>query len=187
MPVKTWAMDSVPNVFVSSFISAEKIQKHSTILKVISLIDIASPLPEFTIRDDAQSWSVFRFRDTTDPENIAAPDKEIIASLLSEFREWNKSGDILIHCHQGVSRSSAAALLLLALYNNHLKADLVVKFLRTYMPWANPNELIVYIGDGLLNLESSLWKELWRENGPTGGIVPTPTVASFPILITPTD
>jgi len=56
---------------------------------------------------------------------------------------------ILVHCHAGISRSSAAALILLAIRNPGHERD-IASLLRAEGPWFVPNRLMIEIADRLL-------------------------------------
>jgi predicted protein tyrosine phosphatase len=171
-----------PRITVASFISAESILRNYCPQKIISLIDVGSPLPEFLLDNKVQSWSVLRCNDVTGSMEGGAPGKNLVVELFNAFLSWNGVDDVLFHCHQGVSRSSAAALLFLAIQNKHHTADNIMRHLRVSMPWADPNELIVDIGEKYIQIEDSLWRALMRDRGPNGEI-PIPTFATFPISI----
>lgn len=64
--------------------------------------------------------------------------------------------------------------------------DDIVAYFRSYIPWANPNPLIVSLGDKLLGLDKHLYWAVWRDDGPTADR-PTPAIISFEarIKVTP--
>lgn len=75
------------------------------------------------------------------------------AEIILEFgRQIPKGARLLIHCWAGVSRSTAAAYLLLC---QHMHGDECSAFelLKTIRPSAQPNRLIVKFGDRLLGAE----------------------------------
>lgn len=80
-------------------------------------------------------------------------------------------GPTLIHCQAGVSRSTAAGLLLLAV---HLPPDEAVAELRRIRPTAWPNRRIVGFGDELLGLRGELvaadmrWRTIQDRDGIPG-------------------
>lgn len=58
---------------------------------------------------------------------------------------------LVIHCYAGVSRSTATAFLALCALNPHSSEVALAKYLRSKSPSADPNRLIVSLGDQALN------------------------------------
>lgn len=93
-----------------------------------------------------------------DPDDIPGP--RHVAAILEFGRRLPKGARILVHCGAGISRSTAAALLLLvaqARLGDERWAFGIVKKLR---PQAWPNRRIVQIGDRLLGCGGRLVKAL---------------------------
>jgi predicted protein tyrosine phosphatase len=63
---------------------------------------------------------------------------------------------LLVHCHAGVSRSTAAVSMLLAQANAHLDEDEVFVRLIMLRPKAWPNALMIAFADKLLEREGRL-------------------------------
>lgn len=70
-------------------------------------------------------------------------------AILDFGRRIPPKARVLVHCHAGVSRSTAAAFLLLCLNKPGDEAR-AYQFLRVLRPQARPNRLIVKFGDKLL-------------------------------------
>ncbi len=73
---------------------------------------------------------------------------------------------ILVHCEAGISRSSAAALIMLATRNPGHERDIAIR-LRAEGPWFAPNRLMVEIGDKLLGSGGALLTALTSMGPPT--------------------
>lgn len=82
--------------------------------------------------------------------------------ILSFGRRAEKEPHILIHCHLGVSRSTAAMLALLAQRHPEKSADHLFEILRLIRPQAWPNSVMVELADGLLGRNGSLLAALRR-------------------------
>jgi predicted protein tyrosine phosphatase len=81
------------------------------------------------------------------------PDEDHVRLLIGFLREWHdtcrRTGPILIHCLAGISRSTAAALVALAL-DAHGREEIAARQLRQAAPHASPNRRIVALADRLL-------------------------------------
>ena len=117
--------------------------------------DLADP-PEFSGFPPHRRLSL-RFHDIIQPEpNRVAPSKEDVERLLKFGREvadtpqTSLPGHLLIHCHAGVSRSTAAAALILAQAAPDRSAREVFEAVVRVRPRAWPNLRIVEFGDRIL-------------------------------------
>jgi predicted protein tyrosine phosphatase len=106
---------------------------------------------------------VLRFEDVDRyDEGLATPDIHHVAAALS-FAEANADKELLVHCHQGVCRSTALGL---AIYAQRLGAgreqEAVKKLLETN-PDAAPTLCMIEMADELLNRNGHLvaaWSEM---------------------------
>ena len=97
-----------------------------------------------------------RFHDITDPiPGYLAPQVEHLEALITFGTTWNKAGPLIIHCYAGVSRSTAAALTILCLYNQGREEE-AVQVWRERAPHAQPNQLMIAIADRLLRCDGRL-------------------------------
>ncbi len=85
-----------------------------------------------------------------------------INELLDFSKDWNGQGSMLVHCWMGISRSTAAALLIIAQYNSAQNMDTLVDRLRSNSPMATPNKRMIELGDQLLRLDGRLVKAVTR-------------------------
>lgn len=75
------------------------------------------------------------------------------AQLILEFgRQMPKDARVLVHCWAGVSRSTAAAYLLVC-QHMHGEEHAALELLKAIRPTAQPNRLIVKYGDHLLGAQ----------------------------------
>ena len=97
-----------------------------------------------------------RFHDIAEPiPGFLAPQVEHLEALITFGTAWNKAGPLIIHCYAGVSRSTAAALTILCLYNQGREEE-AVQILRERAPHAQPNQLMIAIADRLLRCDGRL-------------------------------
>jgi predicted protein tyrosine phosphatase len=97
------------------------------------------------------------FHDIDAPRpGLVAPGPPMVQSLLDFAGDWRESGPLLAHCWMGISRSTAAALILAcALRPDRSEADAALA-LRAASPAATPNPLMIAIADDLLGRQGRL-------------------------------
>lgn len=94
--------------------------------------------------------------DITEPcDGMILPTQAHVGEFIEFVARWEGKGPIVLHCHAGVSRSMAAALVLLCLRNpgEELAA---ARWLRRRAAHANPNRLMVSLADTLLSRDGHL-------------------------------
>ena len=94
-----------------------------------------------------------RFHDVIDPgPGAVAPQPDDIEQLLQFGRDLKDTprAHLLVHCQAGVSRSTAAAILIVAQARAHRPAAEAVRAVVAYRPRAWPNLRIIEFGDALL-------------------------------------
>lgn len=81
------------------------------------------------------------FWDTEDPDDRQGPSERTIAKIVGFCTQHiDRESRVLIHCMQGISRSSAAAVILLLATGQFDDARLAAQFLRAAKPDIDPNE-----------------------------------------------
>lgn len=120
---------------------------------VLSILDPDWPDPEAFARFAPHRRLSLRFHDIIDSEpRHLAPSRDDVARLLSFGRELHtpEGSHLLVHCHAGVSRSTAAATLILAQADPGRPAREVLDAVAQMRPRAWPNLRILEFGDALL-------------------------------------
>jgi predicted protein tyrosine phosphatase len=129
---------------------------------VLSILDPAWPDPDDFGRYGPHRRVVYRFDDVVEVGfGYTAPTQRDVSGILEFGRELldDPPGQLLIHCHAGVSRSTAAAAILMA-QNNAGREREVFEELDRVRPRSWPNALMVRIADALLEREGALFAEL---------------------------
>jgi predicted protein tyrosine phosphatase len=102
----------------------------------------------------APHWRLdLRFHDVIEPDpDQVAPSRTDVARLLAFGRELNdRTGShLLVHCHAGVSRSTAAAALILVQMHPDRPARVALDTVARMRPRAWPNLRMLEFGDALL-------------------------------------
>lgn len=135
---------------------------------VISFLDPERPEPE-SLHGLGAEWRVtFRMHDIIAPEaGQEIPTREDVERLLEVGHELLGMDieHLLIHCHMGTSRSTAAAAIILAQHNPGGEAEALAHIRRIRRPsW--PNSLMLHFADELLGRDgafSTAAKDHYRE------------------------
>src|SRR3569833_685870 len=142
----------------------EELIAHSDakVTHVLSILDPAMPEPDAFGAYGEHARLELRFHDVIE-ENVAgydSPQPHHIEALLEFGRDLIAlppgEGHLLVHCHMGISRSTAAALLLLAEATPERPAKEKMAEIAHVRDKAWPNLRMVEIGDRMLGLKGDL-------------------------------
>jgi len=128
---------------------------------VLSILDPGQPEPAALAAFPAHARLDLRFHDIIEErEGEIAPMASDVDLLLAFGRdleaEPKERAHLLVHCHAGISRSTASMVLLLAQARPDKPAATVVNEVVRIRPRAWPNLRIVRLGDALLKREGTL-------------------------------
>ena len=140
----------MPKLFVSPLSAVEdciRLHQPSHLVTLLSPENmIETPLglrPERHLRlavdDVVEAWA-----------GESPPTARHVTRLLDFSRRWDTKAPILIHCWAGISRSMAAAFLVLCDRLGPGCEHAAARMIRTRAPHADPNRLIVQIADDIL-------------------------------------
>ncbi|QWK80398.1 MULTISPECIES: tyrosine phosphatase family protein [Brucella/Ochrobactrum group] len=143
-----------------------------SVTHVLSIIDPERPdLTEFS-DFGAHERTTLRFHDIiADIEGQILPSQEHTEAILNFGHAFQsrKDGDteahILVHCHMGVSRSTAAMLTLMAQAASDEPAEVLFQRLAKVRPQAWPNSRMVAFADEQLGRGGELSRELGYHYG----------------------
>ena len=122
---------------------------------VLSILDPERAVPDAFGSYGAHERLELRFHDVIEetPGN-AAPQPEHVAQVLAFGRdlmaEPAPDAHLLVHCHAGISRSTASMALILAQALPVLPADAILTEVLRIRPQAWPNLRIIEMGDAML-------------------------------------
>lgn len=144
-------------------------QRGRRVTHVLSLVDPGWPEIAALAGLGAGRRRMFRFHDIIEPRaGQTAPDASHLAAILrfgAELAAWPAEAapaHLLVHCHMGVSRSTAAMLALLAQARPEAGEDALFARLRAIRPRAWPNSAMVGHADALLGRGGRLLAALRR-------------------------
>ena len=127
---------------------------------VLSILDPDWPDPEAFAEFPAHRRVALRFSDViAEMPGMTAPTPSDVAMLLEFGREVMASGPdarLLIHCHAGISRSTASAALLLAQADPARPAETIFAEIARQRPRAWPNLLLLEFGEAALGRKGEI-------------------------------
>jgi predicted protein tyrosine phosphatase len=120
---------------------------------IVSILDPEWPDPPAFAKFSPHWRLDLRFHDVIEPSpHHLAPSRNDVARLLGFGRELNdRAGShLLVHCHAGVSRSTAAAALIMVQMHPDRPARVALDTVARMRPRAWPNLRMLEFGDALL-------------------------------------
>ena len=147
----------------------EELDAHSTaqVTHILSILDPDYPDPRAFAAYDPHHRLTLRFHDIIGPwPGWQAPEREDVEALIAFGEELDEAGGnlrhLLVHCHAGISRSTAAAIILLTQHG--AEAEAAVAQIVSVRPRAWPNLRMIEIGDRMLKQENRLVKAVRRHH-----------------------
>lgn len=136
----------------------EELTDHSArgVSHVLSILDPDHPEPEAFLGYGAHHRTILRFHDAIEPApGVVLPNPGHVEAVLAfgrSLREGSRErgaaeGHLLVHCHAGISRSTAAMLTLLAQVHSDRDEESLIARLTEVRPQAWPNSRMVTYAD----------------------------------------
>jgi len=127
------------------------------ITHVLSILDPDWPDPAAFRAFDPHFRATFRFHDAIEPgPDILLPQRGDVEAILTFGRDAAEAGGLLIHCHAGISRSTAATLMILAQAHPREREDELAERLLQNRLQAWPNSRMITFADELLDRHGRL-------------------------------
>lgn len=152
-------MEPTPSVTLHTVCGLEELAGHGTrgISHVLSLLDPGTPEPEAFAAYGAHTRTTLRFHDCLGPgDGLVPPQPDDVAAILAFGRELDGAAHLLVHCHYGLSRSTAALLMLFAQAEPETSADALVARLHALREPAWPNARMIGFADAQLSRAGQL-------------------------------
>ena len=149
-----------PSFSALTICGLDELDYHSSrgVTHVLSILDPDLPEPAAFWAFDPHFRATLHFHDAIDPApEIVLPQIADVEAILTFGHEM--SGDVchpLIHCHAGISRSTAAMAMILAQTFPHEDENVIVERLVQIRPQAWPNSLMIGFADELLGRNGRL-------------------------------
>jgi predicted protein tyrosine phosphatase len=129
----------------------ETVRRHRPSHVLTLMVEPHVETPESILPDRHLRLSVHDIAEAV--EGSVAPDRSHIADLLAFAQSWDRSAPFLVHCWAGISRSTAAAYILLCDLHGPGHEDRIAQALRLRAPHAQPNRLMILHADTLMGRE----------------------------------
>ena len=135
---------------------------------VLSLLDPDLPELEAFARYPQHHRTILRFHDIIGPRpGWVMPEIRDVEAILhfgerAGFQVTESEHHLLVHCHMGISRSTAAMLTLMVQAHPERAEDELFADLRAMRPQAWPNSRMIGFADDLLGLQGRLLAALRR-------------------------
>ena len=152
----------------------QELDEHSarSVTHVLSILDPGWPEPEAFFTYDPHRRTTLHFHDEIEPApGIELPRREHVEQILafgcSLQRDLAERPDahLLVHCHAGISRSTAAMTALLAQADSSLDEDTIFERVLAVRPKAWPNSLMIGFADELLSRGGRLTRAMGQLYG----------------------
>lgn len=88
--------------------------------------------------------------------NHVMPSESHVAELIAFAESWDREAPLLIHCWAGISRSTAAAFIVLCALNPERDEMAIARALRQASPTAYPNRRLVTLADQMLGRQGRM-------------------------------
>lgn len=150
------------NLSVLTVCGLEELGDHQTrgVTHVLSILDPDWPDPEAFQAYDRHHRTVLRFHDAIQPmDGIVLPTRDDVAAVLDFGRTLaasGREGHLLVHCHAGISRSTAAMAMLMAQAAPEEDEDSLFSRLLEIRQKAWPNSRMIEFADELLGRNGRL-------------------------------
>jgi predicted protein tyrosine phosphatase len=142
--------------------------RDAAVTHVLSILDPGFPEPADFAEYGPHKRLTLRFDDVIEPgPGLIPPEPHHVEALL-EFGKGlaaaidDPLGHLLVHCHAGISRSTASMTILLAEARPETDEDQIFEHIREIRPQAWPNSRMIGVADALLNREGRLVAALRR-------------------------
>jgi len=142
--------------------------REAGVTHMLSILDPGMPDPEPIALYPRHDRLVLRFHDIIEPlPGFVAPERDHVEALLTFGRASTATAEVhvLVHCHMGVSRSTAAMTALLLQRQPDMTEEAALAEVARLRPQAWPNSRMIAFADELLGRNGRLIEALGRFYG----------------------
>ncbi len=99
--------------------------------------------------------------DIVEPQpGLVPPNEEHVAELIDFTAAWDRKAPVMIHCWAGISRSTAAAFIMLCALNPRSAEASIAQAIRDASPTATPNRRFIHLADEFLAREGRMLRAI---------------------------
>lgn len=117
--------------------------------------------------------------DESSGEAISVTARRRAEAIIRFLAAWDGKGDILIHCNRGVSRSTAAAFVVMCMRAPDVDERVLAGLLRKAAPYADPCPMLVSYADEILGRDGRMIEAI--EDLPPPRTAITAPVVTLPL------
>lgn len=159
----------LPPTSILTICGLEELGHHSArgVSHVLSILDPGWPEPEAFGAYDPHHRATLHFHDVIEPgPDLVLPQPEHVEAILDFGRSLgaeaiaHEKAHLLVHCHMGISRSTAAMTMLMAQSSPEESEERIFSQLLGLRPQAWPNSLMVEFADEQLGRRGRLMTAL---------------------------
>jgi len=137
-------------LIVSSLSNAQDAYAAYAPVRVISLLSHDESAPHFNGLSPAHHLHLY-FESDASSATMSTAAKRRAEEILRFIENWDDTGDILIHCNRGVSRSMAAAYIIMCAKASGKDEEALASDLRHAAPHADPCLMMISHADEILD------------------------------------
>ena len=150
-----------PAYSVLTICGLEELGGHAArgVTHALSIVDPGTPEPPAFATYGAHRRTTLRFHDIIEPEpEMVLPGPADVEAILAwgEAVDAETPGHLLVHCHMGISRSTAAMAMLLAAAHPDEPEASIAERVRAVRPIAWPNLRLIELADDRLGRQGRL-------------------------------
>ena len=154
-------MSSDATPFGITICGIDELQGHGALgaTHVLSILDPEFPVPEAFGEYGEHDRLELRFHDIIDPTpGMILPGPEHVEAILAFGRnlDADPQANLIVHCHAGISRSTASMALILAQAMPREPAEAILATVHGIREKAWPNLRLIELGDALLGRDGTL-------------------------------
>ncbi len=123
--------------------------------RVLSLLSEEEAVPCFNALPDERHLKLYVPRESC-AQSISDAARKRAEEIVRFISEWDGEGDILVHCNRGVSRSMAAAFIILCMKNPETPEAVHAARLRKIAPYADPCPMLVSYADDFMGRDGRM-------------------------------
>jgi predicted protein tyrosine phosphatase len=142
-------------LIISSLESAPAVWRERHPARVISLLSGDESTPVFDGLS-AEAHLKLCVDEESCARTIDNAARQRAAEVIRFMSDWNGEGDVLVHCKRGISRSTAAAYIILCMQHPTVPEAKLLDLLRKAAVYADPCPLLVAYADELLGRKGAM-------------------------------
>lgn len=142
-------------LIVSSLAGAAGAFRDHRPARVISLLSEDEAAPDFAGLDAGHRLLLYVDRESCGA-TISRAARARAREIVDFVRAWDGKGDILIHCNRGISRSTAAAFIVMCMLEPATGEQALMRRLRAVAPHADPCPMLITYADEILGRDGRM-------------------------------